>query len=100
MAILSIGDIVDETAIMVSSSINKMVCQGVLNGISFDLKKTEVIYFSCGKLRTVLVVYYDISEKYTKLALYWLGIQLNSRLVFQIYIEKQAVKVKAITYYL
>ncbi|KAF5239887.1 hypothetical protein FANTH_9780 [Fusarium anthophilum] len=46
-AILSIGDFADEN----SSSIDEMVRWGVANGVSFDPKKTEVMYVSCSKVR-------------------------------------------------
>lgn len=82
MAILSIGNTINKTIAITSRAINKMVRWGAINGVSFDSKKTKVIHFSYSKLRTALVVYYGDIKKYPKLALYWLGIWLNSRLSF------------------
>ncbi|EXK77103.1 hypothetical protein FOQG_18176 [Fusarium oxysporum f. sp. raphani 54005] len=45
-AILSIGDTVDETTAMASSSIDEMVRWGAAKGVSFDPKKTEVMHVS------------------------------------------------------
>ncbi|KAJ0127863.1 putative zinc-binding oxidoreductase [Fusarium oxysporum f. sp. albedinis] len=51
-AILSIGDTVDETTAMASSSIDEMVRWGAAKGVSFDPKKTEVMHVSRSKFRT------------------------------------------------
>ncbi|GKU10992.1 unnamed protein product [Fusarium langsethiae] len=99
-AILSIGDTVDETVTMASSSVDEMVRWGALNGVSFDPKKTEVMHFSRGKLRTAPTVRHGASEKHPEPALRWLGIWLDSRLSFRIHVEKWAAKAKAVAYHL
>jgi hypothetical protein len=68
--------------------------------MSFDPKKTEVIYFSRGKLKIIPAVCHGEVEKYPEPALRWLGIWLDSRLLFRVYVEKWAAKVKAVAYYL
>jgi hypothetical protein len=68
-AILSIGDTVDESAAMASSAIAEIVHWGAENGVSFDPKKTEVMHFSRGKLRTAPAVCHGDVEKYPELAL-------------------------------
>ncbi|RKK06913.1 hypothetical protein BFJ67_g18326, partial [Fusarium oxysporum f. sp. cepae] len=73
-AILSIGDTVDETSAMASSSIAEMVRWGAENGVSFDTKKTEVMHFSRSKLRTAPAVRHGDVEKHPEPALRWLGI--------------------------
>ncbi|KAJ0126813.1 hypothetical protein HZ326_30083 [Fusarium oxysporum f. sp. albedinis] len=73
-AILSIGDTVDETTAMASSSIAEMVRWGAANGVSFDTKKTEVMHFSRSKLRTAPA--------------------------FRLHVEKWAAKAKAVAYHL
>jgi hypothetical protein len=99
-AILSIGDTVDETATMASSSVDEMVRWGALNDVSFDPKKTEVMYFSRSKLRTVPAVRHVDVEKHPESALRWLGIWIDSRLSFRIHVEKWAAKAKAVAYHL
>nr|CEG03719.1 unnamed protein product [Fusarium acuminatum CS5907] len=85
---------------MASSSVDEMVRWGALNGVSFDPKKTEVMHFSRGKLRTAPAVRHGASEKHPEPALRWLGIWLDSRLAFRIHVEKWAAKAKAIAYHL
>lgn len=87
-AILSIGDTIDETTAIASSSLDEMVRWGAANGVSFDPKKTEVMHFSRSKLRTTPAVRYGNVEKHPEVALRWLGLWLDSRLSFRIYIEK------------
>ncbi|PCD25803.1 hypothetical protein AU210_012239 [Fusarium oxysporum f. sp. radicis-cucumerinum] len=99
-AILSIGDTVDETTAMASSSIAKMVRWGAANGVSFDTKKTEVMHFSRSKLSTAPAVRHDDVEKHPESALRWLGIWLDSRLSFRVHVEKWAAKAKAVAYHL
>jgi ribonuclease HI len=99
-AILSIGDTVDETTAMASSSIAEMVRWGAANGVSFDPKKTEVTHFSRSKLRTAPAVRHGDVEKHPELALRWLGIWLDSRLSFRVHVEKWAAKAKAVAYHL
>jgi ribonuclease HI len=99
-AILSIGDTVEETSIMASSSIDEMVRWGAANGVSFDPKKTEVMHFSRSKLRTTPAVRHGDVEKHPEAALRWLGIWLDSRLSFRIHVEKWAAKAKAVAYHL
>ncbi|TVY73798.1 putative RNA-directed DNA polymerase from transposon BS [Fusarium oxysporum f. sp. cubense] len=99
-AILSIGDTVDETTAMASSSIAKMVRWGAANGVSFDTKKTEVMHFSRSKLSTAPAVRHDDVEKHPEPALRWLGIWLDSRLSFRVHVEKWAAKAKAVAYHL
>ena len=99
-AILSIGDTVDETAAMASSSIDEMMRWGATNGVSFDSKKTEVMHFSRNKLRTALAVRHGDIEKHPEPALRWLGIWLDSRLSFRIHVEKWAAKAQAVAYHL
>jgi ribonuclease HI len=99
-AILSIGDTVDETSAMASSSIAEMVRWGAENGVSFDTKKTEVMHFSRSKLRTAPAVRHGDVEKYPEPALRWLGIWLDSRLSFRLHVEKWAAKAKAVAYHL
>jgi len=99
-AILSIGDTVDETTAMASSSIAELVHWGAANGVSFDPKKTEVMHFSRSKLSTAPAVRHGDVEKYPELALRWLGIWLDSRLSFRIHVEKWAAKAKAVAYHL
>ncbi|KAI8402067.1 hypothetical protein FOFC_17372 [Fusarium oxysporum] len=90
-AILSIGDTVDETTAMASSSIAEMVRWGAANGVSFDTKKTEVMHF--------FLRHGDV-EKHPESALRWLGIWLDSRLSFRLHVEKWAAKAKAVAYHL
>ncbi|KAF4467395.1 reverse transcriptase domain [Fusarium albosuccineum] len=52
------------------------------------------------KLRTAPAVRHGDIEKYPELALRWLGIWLDSRLSFQIHIEKWAAKAQVVTYHL
>ncbi|KAF6518244.1 hypothetical protein HZS61_002322 [Fusarium oxysporum f. sp. conglutinans] len=99
-AILSIGDTVEETSIMASSSIDEMVRWGAANGVSFDPKKTEVMHFSRSKFRTAPAVRHGDVEKHPEAALRWLGIWLDSRLSFRIHVEKWAAKAKAVAYHL
>ncbi|RKK55869.1 hypothetical protein BFJ69_g17692, partial [Fusarium oxysporum] len=99
-AILSIGDTVDETTAMASSSIAEMVRWGAANGVSFDTKKTEVMHFSRSKLRTAPAVRHGDAEKHPESALRWLGIWLDSRLSFRLHVEKWAAKAKAVAYHL
>ncbi|KAM6513286.1 hypothetical protein FALCPG4_18932 [Fusarium falciforme] len=99
-AILSIGDTVDESAAMASSAIAEMVRWGAENGVSFDPKKTEVMHFSRGKLRTAPAVRHGDVEKHPESALRWLGIWLDSRLSFRIHVEKWAAKAQAVAYHL
>lgn len=99
-AILSIGDTVEETSIMASSSIDEMVRWGASNGVSFDPKKTEVMHFSRCKLRTAPAVRHGDVEKHPEPALRWLGIWLDSRLSFRLHVEKWAAKAKAVAYHL
>jgi hypothetical protein len=70
-AILSIGDTVEETSIMASSSIDEMVRWGAANGVSFDPKKTEVMHFSCSKFRTAPSVRHGDVEKHPEATLRW-----------------------------
>ncbi|RKK22217.1 hypothetical protein BFJ66_g12393 [Fusarium oxysporum f. sp. cepae] len=100
IAILSVGDTVDETAAMASRAIDEMVRWGATNGVSFDSKKTEVMHFSRSKLRTAPAVRHGDIEKHPESALRWLGIWLDSRLSFRIHVEKWAAKAKAIAYHL
>ncbi|KAF5964834.1 reverse transcriptase domain-containing protein [Fusarium coicis] len=74
-AILSIGDIVDETTAMASSFIAEM-------------------------LRTAPAVRHGDAEKHPESALRWLGIWLDSRLSFRLHVEKWAAKAKAVAYHL
>ncbi|RKK38586.1 hypothetical protein BFJ69_g18592, partial [Fusarium oxysporum] len=97
-AILSVGDTVDETTAMASSSIAEMVRWGAANGVSFDTKKTEVMHFSRSKLSTAPAVRHDDVEKHPESALRWLGIY--SRLSFRVHVEKWAAKAKAVAYHL
>ncbi|KAL9563791.1 hypothetical protein ACKAV7_012033 [Fusarium commune] len=99
-AILSIGDTVDETTAMASGAIDEMVRWGATNGVSFDSKKTEVMHFSRSKLRTAPAVRHGDIEKHPKPALRWLGIWLDSRLLFRIHVEKWAMKAQAVAYHL
>ncbi|TKW60303.1 MAG: hypothetical protein DI628_08940 [Blastochloris viridis] len=99
-AILSIGDTVDESSAMASSAITEMVGWGAENGVSFDPKKTEVMHFSRGKLRTTPAVSHGDVEKHPEPALRWLGIWLDSRLSFRIHVEKWAAKAQAVAYHL
>ncbi|RKK51436.1 hypothetical protein BFJ69_g17940 [Fusarium oxysporum] len=99
-AILSIGDTVDETSAMASSSVDEMVRWGAANGVSFDPKKTEVMHFSRGKLRSTPAVRHGDVEKHPEAALRWLGIWLDSRLSFRIHVETWAAKEKAVAYHL
>ncbi|RKK35990.1 hypothetical protein BFJ67_g13012, partial [Fusarium oxysporum f. sp. cepae] len=99
-AILSIGDTVDETTAMASSSIAEMVRWGAANGVSFDTKKTEVMHFFRSKLRTAPAVRHGDVEKHPESALRWLGIWLDSRLSFRLHVEKWAAKAKAVAYHL
>jgi ribonuclease HI len=99
-AILSVGDTVDETTAMASSSVDEMVRWGAANGVSFDPKKTEVMHFSRSKLRTSPVVHHGGVEKHPESALRWLGIWLDSRLSFRLHVEKWAAKAKAVAYHL
>ncbi|KAL9561254.1 hypothetical protein ACKAV7_014609 [Fusarium commune] len=99
-AILSIGDTVDETTAMASSSIAEMVLWGAANGVSFDTKKTEVMHFSRSKLSIAPAVRHDDVEKHPESALRWLGIWLDSRLSFRVHVEKWAAKAKAVAYHL
>ncbi|RKK75288.1 hypothetical protein BFJ68_g18117, partial [Fusarium oxysporum] len=99
-AILSIGDTLDETTAMASSSIAEMVRWGAANGVSFDTKKTEVMHFSRSKLRTAPAVRHGDAEKHPESALRWLGIWLDSRLSFRLHVEKWAAKAKAVAYHL
>ncbi|RKK10703.1 hypothetical protein BFJ65_g14698 [Fusarium oxysporum f. sp. cepae] len=99
-AILSIGDTVDETSAMASSSIAEMVRWGTENGVSFDAKKTEAMHFSRSKLRTAPAVRHGDVEKYPEPALRWLGIWLDTRLSFRLHVEKWAAKAKAVAYHL
>ncbi|KAF6515471.1 hypothetical protein HZS61_005377 [Fusarium oxysporum f. sp. conglutinans] len=99
-AILSVGDTVEETSTIVSSSVEEMVHWGAANGVSFDPKKTEVMHFSRSKLRTNPTVCHGGVEKYPEAALRWLGIWLDSRLSFRIHVEKWAAKAKAVAYHL
>ncbi|RKK42613.1 hypothetical protein BFJ69_g18392, partial [Fusarium oxysporum] len=99
-AILSIGDTVDETTAMASSSIEEMVRWGAANGVSFDTKKTEVMHFSRRTLRTAPAVRHGDVEKHPESALRWLGIWLDSRLSFRLHVEKWAAKAKAVAYHL
>jgi hypothetical protein len=99
-AILSIGDTVDETTAMTSSSIAEMVRWGAANGVSPDTKKTEVMHFSRSKLRTAPAVRHGDVEKHPESALRWLGIWLDSRLSFRLHVEKWAAKAKAVAYHL
>ncbi|SCO77346.1 uncharacterized protein FRV6_01558 [Fusarium oxysporum] len=99
-AILTTGDTVDETTAMASSSIDEMVRWGAANGVSFDPEKTEVMHFSRSKLRMSPAVCHGDVEKYPEPALCWLGIWLDSRLSFRVYVEKWASKAKAVAYHL
>ncbi|KAL9570491.1 hypothetical protein ACKAV7_005379 [Fusarium commune] len=99
-AILSIGDTVDETTAMASSSIAEMVRWGAAKGVSFDTKKTEVMHFSRSKLRPAPAVRHDEVEKHPESALRWLGIWFDSRLSFRLHVEKWAAKAKAVAYHL
>ncbi|RKL06834.1 hypothetical protein BFJ70_g16980 [Fusarium oxysporum] len=99
-ATLSVGDTVDETTAMASSSVDEMVRWGAANGVSFDPKKTEVMHFSRSKLRTAPVVHHGGVEKHPESALRWLGIWLDSRLSFRLHVEKWAAKAKAVAYHL
>jgi ribonuclease HI len=99
-AILFVGDTVDETTAMASSSIDEMVRWGATNGVSFDSKKTEVMHFSRSKLRTAPAVRHGDIEKHPEPALRWLGIWLDSRLSFRIHVEKWAAKAQAVAYHL
>jgi hypothetical protein len=92
MAILSIGDIVDGTTAAASASIDEMVRWGAANGVLFDPKKTEVMHFSHSKLRTTPAVCHGDIEKHPEPALCWLGIWLDSRLSFRIYVEMWTAK--------
>ncbi|RKK26880.1 hypothetical protein BFJ66_g16917 [Fusarium oxysporum f. sp. cepae] len=75
-----------------------MVRWGAANGVSFDPKKTEVVYFSLSKLRTAPAVRHGDVEKHPELALRWLGIWLDSRLPFRVHVEKWAAKAKVVAY--
>ncbi|KAF5721341.1 reverse transcriptase domain-containing protein, partial [Fusarium mundagurra] len=99
-AILSVGDTVDETTAMASSSVDEMVRWGAANGVSFDPKKTEVMHFSRSKLRNAPAVRHGDVEKHPETALRWLGIWLDSRLSFRVHVEKWAAKAKAVAYHL
>ncbi|KAL9563921.1 hypothetical protein ACKAV7_011956 [Fusarium commune] len=99
-AILSIGDTVDETTAMASGAIDEMVRWGATNGVSFDSKKTEVMHFSRSKLRAAPAVHHGDIEKHPESALRWLGIWLDSRLLFRIHVEKWAAKAQAVAYHL
>jgi hypothetical protein len=89
-AILSIGDTVEETCAMVSSSVDEMVRWGAANGVSLDPKKTEVLHFSSSKLKIAPAVRHGEVEKHPESALRWLGIWLDSRLSFRIHVKKWA----------
>ncbi|RKK27131.1 hypothetical protein BFJ67_g16296 [Fusarium oxysporum f. sp. cepae] len=88
IAILSVGDTVDETAAMASRAIDEMVRWGATNGVSFDSKKTEVMHFSRSKLRTApavqsldplsLVIYSDGSLSSQGAASYGFAIHQDS----------------------
>ncbi|RKK50820.1 hypothetical protein BFJ69_g18007, partial [Fusarium oxysporum] len=73
---------------------------GAANGVSFDPKTTEVMHFSRSKLRTAPAVRHGDVEKHPELALRWLGIWLDSRLLFRVHVEKWAAKAKAVAYHL
>ena len=71
---------------MASGAIGEMVRWRATSGVWFDLKKAEVMYFSCSKLGTAPALRYGDSQKYPVPALYWLGIWLDSRLSLRIYV--------------
>jgi hypothetical protein len=73
---------------MASNAIGEMVHWGATNGISFNLKKTEVMHFSRSKLKTASTVRHGDIEKYSESAPRWLGIWYDSRLWFRIHVEK------------
>ncbi|KAF5255354.1 hypothetical protein FOXYS1_14244 [Fusarium oxysporum] len=82
------------------SSIAEMVRWGAANGVSFDTKKTEVMHFSRSKLRTAPALRHSDAEKHPESALRWLGIWMDSRLLFRVHVEKWAAKAKAVAYHL
>ncbi|KAI7767322.1 hypothetical protein LZL87_013837 [Fusarium oxysporum] len=85
---------------MASSSIDEMMRWVATNGVSFDSKKTEVMHFSRSKLRAAPSVCHGDIEKYPESALHWLGIWLDSRLSFRVYVKKWAAKAQAVAYHL
>lgn len=85
---------------MASGAIGEMVHWRATSGVWFDLKKAEVMYFSCSKLGTAPALRHGDSQKYPVPALYWLGIWLDSRLSLRIYVEKWAAKVQVVAYHL
>jgi len=65
---------VEEMAAAVLRFIEEIVRWGAANRVSFDPKKTKVMYFSQSKLETAPVIRHSDFEKHPEAVMHWLGI--------------------------
>ena len=100
-AILFVGETLEETAANTNKAITTMERWGRENGFSFDVKKTEVIHFSRRMNRNYSVaVYHQNHEVKPAAAMKWLGVWLDPKLIYTVYIQRWAYKVQGIIHYL
>ena len=102
VAMLQIGDTIEETTGKATEDISSLVSWGQENAVHFDHEKTEVMHFSRQRARnfTPLHIQHEGVAKRPGKALRWLGIWFDQKLSFTTHVDKWAIKANSLAFHL